>query len=147
MMVTGDAAADDMSLQITRTCDPPGLTIAGEIDESNYADLLTVLAVLVRATDWPGQELHVNLAAVRSCDLAGLRAILLAAIGEGDGGSQGSRAGRGGVVLHDVPPELTAVLHVLGWDDTPVVAISERADDSQRPERSTLTGTGGPVIG
>lgn len=130
MMVTGDAAADDMSLQITRNCDPPGLTIAGEIDESNYADLLTVLAVLVRATDWPGQELHVNLAAVRYCDLAGLRAILLAAIGECDGDSQASRERCRRVVLHDVPPDLTAVLRVLGWDDTPLVAISERADDS-----------------
>ena len=71
-MVTGHAVYDDGVLRISRTADPPGLAIAGEIDESTYPALLGALREL---PDTP-PEVHLDLADVSYCDLAGLRAIV-----------------------------------------------------------------------
>lgn len=86
---------------------PPGLAIAGEIDEDTYPALVEKLAELARGRD----EVHVDLTAVQYCDLAGLRAIVRAAT-----------TGRT-VVLHGLPAHLQTVLGVLGWDCTPGLVI------------------------
>jgi hypothetical protein len=140
-------AYDDGILRISRTGSPPVVAIAGEIDESTYSGLVSTLEELVNG---PG-EAHVNLAGIRYCDLAGLRAIIgLAGPGSGgpgsggpdsagpDGGGPGSAGpdsggpGSGGqdrsvtrLVLHEVPRHLKTVLEIVGWDTTPGLAIAE----------------------
>jgi hypothetical protein len=131
--MTGDCALyDDGILRVTTTDDPPGLAIAGEIDESTYPGLVSVLDKL---TDGPA-EIHVSLAEVSYCDLAGLRAIvrITGADGSGPGGgAEGS--GNGGsrrVVLHGVSGPLQTVLQIVGWDSIPGLAV-DQPDSSIRP--------------
>jgi anti-anti-sigma factor len=110
-MVTAHDVYDDGVLQITATSNPPGLAIAGEIDEDTYPALVTKLEELASAS-----EIHLNLAGVRYCDLAGLRAMIrLAGAGRRGDGRQ--------VVLHEVPPRLQTVLGILGWDTVPGLVI------------------------
>jgi ABC-type transporter Mla MlaB component len=83
--------------------------LAGEIDEDTYPALIGALEELAGQVP----EVHLDLAGVLYCDLAGLRAITRLA--------EGSRARR--VVLHGIPPQLHAVLSIVGWDSTPGLVI------------------------
>ena len=113
-MAIGHSVSDDGVLRITCTADPPGLAIAGEIDESTYPALLAALQEL---PDTP-PEVHLDLADVSYCDLAGLRAIVRLASPAGAG------PGRP-VVLHKVPEQLRAVLEIIGWDAVPGLTVAE----------------------
>lgn len=112
-VVTAYGVYDDGVLRITATTKPPGLAIAGEIDEDTYPALTAKLEELAGAG-----EIHLNLADVQYCDLAGLRAMIRLA---GAGRSSDSRQ----VVLHDVPPRLKTVLGILGWDSAPGLVIDQ----------------------
>ena len=104
---------DNGVLRITRTVNPPGLAIAGEIDESTYAALV---GALDDAT--AGQpEVHIDLAEVVYCDLAGLRVLVGLTAGNGAGDVRRVR-------LRHVPPQLRAVLEIIGWDTIPGLAVS-----------------------
>jgi anti-anti-sigma regulatory factor len=107
--VTAHSVYDDGVLQMTPVGSPPGLAIAGEIDEDTYPALLGKLEKLAGTA-----EIHLNLAGVTYCDLAGLRAIIRLA------GGPGSR-----LVLHDLPPHLRTVLGIVGWDATPGLVIDQ----------------------
>lgn len=127
MTVSGYPAAGESALRITRTTDPPGLAISGDIDEASYDALVSALA---ETADWPDDEVHVDMAAVTYCDLAGLRAIIAVTTGgSAPGDSCQDRplpgSGRRRVVLHAVPSELKAVLRILGWDAVPGLVIGE----------------------
>jgi hypothetical protein len=94
--------------------------IAGEIDQARYLGLVSTLEDLVD----PEGDVHVNLAELAYCDLAGLRAILrLARTGPGRPGSQRQ------VPLPWMlfPPHLATVLRILGWDSTPGLIMNEAA--------------------
>jgi len=107
------AMHDDGVLRVTPLSSPPGLEIAGEIDESTYPALLETLAQVTGRA-----EVHLNLAGVMYCDLAGLLAIIgLAEAGPGRRGRQ--------VVLHDIPARLRTVLDIVGWDGTPGLVIDQ----------------------
>jgi ABC-type transporter Mla MlaB component len=93
---------DDGVLRMTSIKTPPGLAIAGEIDEDTYPALVSKLEELAGF-----REVHINLAGVTYCDLAGLRAVIRLA-------SADRR-----LVLHDLPPRLLTVLGIVGWDSTP----------------------------
>ena len=111
--VTAHGVYDDGVLRITPTRNPPGLAIAGEIDEDTYPALVAKLEQL------PGAgEIHLNLADVQYCDLAGLRAMIRLAGAARRGDSRQ-------VVLHEVPPRLQTVLGILGWDSTPGLVIDQ----------------------
>jgi ABC-type transporter Mla MlaB component len=113
-MVTDHPVYDDGVLRISRTVDPPGLAMAGEIDESTY---LPLLAALRELPDSP-PEVHLDLADVSYCDLAGLRAIVrLASPGGGNPGRP--------VMLHKVPEQLRAVLEIIGWAAIPGLTVAE----------------------
>jgi ABC-type transporter Mla MlaB component len=112
-MVTAHGVYDDGVLRITATSNPPGLAIAGEIDEDTYPALVAKLEEFAG-----GDEIHLNLAGVEYCDLAGLRAIIRLA---GVGHVRDSRR----VVLHEIPPQLRTVLSILGWDSTPGLLIED----------------------
>jgi anti-anti-sigma factor len=116
MTILGHAVYDDGILRITAMRSPPGLAIAGEIDESTYVALVGKLAEFADEA----AEFHVNLAGVEYCDLAGLRAIVrLASV------SHGGETRR--VVLHEVPPQLQKVLRIVGWDAMPGLEIDQGA--------------------
>ena len=118
--MTSDCAVyDDGVLRITNTEDPPGLAIAGEIDESTYDGLIGALG---RFAHGPG-EVHVSMGAVSYCDLAGLRAIVR--VTGADGGARGNGGDARRVVLHEVPAQLATVLRIVGWDAIPGLAVDQ----------------------
>jgi ABC-type transporter Mla MlaB component len=104
---------DDGVLRLARTDHPPGLVIAGEVDEAGYPALVAALAAVGDLA-----EIHVDMTQLSYCDLAGLRAIVLLA----DTGPGGPRP----VVLHQIPPRLLTVLRIVGWDVTPGLTIVKR---------------------
>lgn len=98
---------DDGTLQISwRSGEPPTMVLAGEVDESSYPGLVAALTGAAARYD----EIHLDLAGLGYCDLAGLRAIVRLASPDrpGDAVKQ--------VVLHQVPESLRTVLHIVGWD-------------------------------
>ena len=111
----GPAVYDDGVLRMTATGRPPLVAIIGEIDEDTYPALVAMLTELARLT-----EIHLNLAGVQYCDLAGLRAIVQMAGASGGGSTRR-------VVLHGVPPRIRNVLGIVGWDATPGLVIDDRA--------------------
>ena len=113
-MVTLGSVYDDGVLRMTSTGSPPVLVIEGEIDEDTYPALVRKLGELTGPA-----EIHLNLAGVQYCDLAGLRAMILLT-----GAGHGRRVRR--VILHEVPPHLRAVLNIVGWDATPGLVIDDR---------------------
>jgi anti-anti-sigma regulatory factor len=109
---------------------PPVVLIAGELDSSRCSGLVSVLEGL---PDDEG-DVHVNLAELVFCDLAGLRAILrLTRTGRADEDHAGRR-----LVLHDVPPYLRRVLEILRWDSTPGLIMDEPAQPTVSPPGNGL---------
>jgi anti-anti-sigma regulatory factor len=93
--------------------------IAGEIDEASYPGLVSTLDDLVDR----GGDVHVNLAELTYCDLAGLRAILqLSGTGQGGEGHSGRC-----LFLDNVPRHLAMILQILRWDSTPGLIMNEPA--------------------
>jgi ABC-type transporter Mla MlaB component len=109
----GQVIYDDGVLRLARTDHPPGLVIAGEVDEAGYPALVAALRAVRELA-----KVHVDMTQVSYCDLAGLRAIVLLA----DSGPGGRRQ----VVLDQIPPQLLAVLRIVGWDVTPGLTIVKR---------------------
>jgi anti-anti-sigma factor len=106
----GPPLYDDGALRITQIPGPgSGYALAGEIDEAAFPALARKLDEIAADLD----EVHLNLAALDYTDLAGLRVI----VGLAD-------AGRRGVVLHQVPPHLRAILNIVGWDTAPGIEIA-----------------------
>jgi ABC-type transporter Mla MlaB component len=108
------AVYDDGILRMTAIASPPGLAIAGDVDEDTYPALVEKLEEFAGPA-----EIHLYLADVEYCDLAGLRAMIRLARDR-----PGSPIRR--VVLHNVPPRLQAVLGIVGWDSTPGLVIDQR---------------------
>jgi ABC-type transporter Mla MlaB component len=118
-MGSSPAAYDDGVLRITHTEAPPGLALFGEIDESTYPALVSSLDALTHGQP----EVHLDLAGVAYCDLAGLRAIVRLA-----GPGQPDRR----VILHRVPGQLRAVLEIIGWDSVPGLSLEEQSGAAGR---------------
>jgi anti-anti-sigma factor len=96
---------DDGTLRITwRSGEPPIMVLAGEVDEASYPGLVAALTGAAARYD----EIHLDLAGLGYCDLAGLRAIVRLASPDGGAVKQ--------VVLHRVPDSVRTVLHIVGWD-------------------------------
>jgi len=124
-MTSCHGAYYDGVLRIICTADPEVVLIAGEIDAARYLGLVSTLEDLV---DSEG-DVHVNLAELEYCDLAGLRAILrLAGTGREDPDHN-----RRSLFLDDVPAHLATVLRILGWDRTPGLTMNEPAWPPARP--------------
>ena len=109
---------------------PPVVLIAGEMDASRCCGLVSSLEGLA---DHEG-GVHVNLAELAFCDLAGLRAILRLARTGRAGEDHGGRR----LILHDVPPYLRRMLEILGWDCTPGLIMNEPAQQTASPPGNGL---------
>ena len=116
----GDTGSDDGGLRIARTGSPAGLMLTGDIDEFTYPRLTTALAGLA---DRDG-DIHLDLAAVQYCDLAGLRALIRLSAGHGDRPDHEGRR----VIFHSLPAHLKTVLHILGWDSMPGLILAGAQD-------------------
>jgi anti-anti-sigma factor len=109
---------DDGVAQITSSGDPPLLALAGEIDEAVSPGVAGALEQA--AAGHP--EIHVTMAGLSYCDLAGLHTIVrLTQDRTGEAGT-GCRQ----VVLYDVPPQVRAVLRIVGWDSVPGLSFGGR---------------------
>lgn len=97
------------------TSPPPTLHLAGDIDEGTFPDLTRILA---RAAAAGAPRIHVDLADVQYCDVAGLRAIISLVSGQGEG-----QAAVGEIVFTQLPGPLARVLSILGWDAAPGVIL------------------------
>jgi ABC-type transporter Mla MlaB component len=99
---------DDGTLRITWCSgEPPIMVLAGEVDEASYPGLVAALTGAAAHYD----EIHLDLAGLGYCDLAGLRAIMRLAGPDAAGGGAVKQ-----VVLHRVPDSVRTVLHIVGWD-------------------------------
>lgn len=145
-MTRGRPVYDDGVLRITSTSHPPGLALAGEIDESTYPGLVQALQASINGR----AEIHLSLGGVSYCDLAGLRAIVrVTGAGEGapDGADGDSLGDRRRVVLHEVPVPLMTVLQIVGWDSTPGLALDPPASGpSPGPDRMPEGGRQGSAV-
>jgi ABC-type transporter Mla MlaB component len=104
------AAADDSPA--------PLFVVSGEIDESTDRDLIRGLRAAM--SGYP--EVHLDLAQVTFCDIAGLRGLVSLA----DPGTSGSAGGRR-LVLHNLPATLRTLMAILGWDQAPEISIDPPA--------------------
>jgi ABC-type transporter Mla MlaB component len=104
---------------------PQVVLIAGEIDQARCLGLVSTLEDLVD----PEGDVHVNLAELAYCDVAGLRAILRLA---GTGREDQPHIGRS-LFLDDVPPHLATLLRILGWDSAPGLNMTEAAQPAAGP--------------
>jgi anti-anti-sigma regulatory factor len=130
----------DGVLRIICAGSPQVVLIAGEIDQARYQGLVSTLEDLVD----PEGDVHVNLAELAYCDLAGLRAIIgLAGTSQEDQDHNGRS-----LFLDDVSPHLAAVLRILGWDSTPGLIINAPAQLAARPSGMVPAGlvTDGPAM-
>jgi ABC-type transporter Mla MlaB component len=97
------------------TSPPPTLRLAGDIDEWTFPDLTEILA---RTAAAGVPRIHVDLADVGYCDVAGLRAMISLASGGGD-----HRAAVDEIVFAHLPGPLQRGLRILGWDAAPGVIL------------------------
>jgi anti-sigma B factor antagonist len=113
--VRGPEPAGSSQLHAVFTSPPPTLHLAGDIDESSFPDLTEILAHTAAAG---ASRIHLDLADVEYCDVAGLRAIISLASGRGE-----DRAPVDEIVFTHLPGPLQRVLRILGWDAAPGVRL------------------------
>ena len=111
-----DAAGQGMSpLSVSRNW--LGLAVTGEIDESSVRFFAEALNALAEGLS----PVHIDLAGVPFCDIAGLRVMVRLTWADAPADEhKGARR----VVLHTAAPQLRAVLGVLGWDRTPGLGLA-----------------------
>jgi anti-anti-sigma regulatory factor len=117
---------DDGMLRITRAASSSPLMLAGDIDEPSIPFLTAALA---GTADGSG-EVHVDLAGVDYCGLAGLRVLI------GLGGGQDHLPRR--LVLHHLPAHLHEVLRIMGWDTSPGLAIASTSASPAAADEPSL---------
>ncbi|MFI0447191.1 MEDS domain-containing protein [Actinomadura sp. 6N118] len=106
--------ADDV-LTITPLYAPPGLRLAGAIDEST----LSALRRALREVGGRGSHLCLDLSALEFCDMEGLRVLT--------GASQSGTGMERQVVLRGVPGYLGLMMRISGWEGMPGVFVEDAA--------------------
>lgn len=100
----------DKHLVVTRTGDPVGLRFAGEIDITNSDAVAQSVRLALADTGDP----HLDLSRLSFCDISGIRALVEMAMG-----LEGERK----MLLHGLPEQLQAVMHVTGWSGLPSLVL------------------------
>lgn len=111
--VTVNDHFDDGTLRITPTFTPPGLALAGAIDESTFPAVVDALRLIGEQTG----HICLDLADLEFCDMAGLRALV--------GASQSSKGMDRLVILREMPDYLGLMMRIAGWDSLPGVLVEE----------------------
>ena len=102
----------DKQLVIRRTFAPEGLSVSGSIDVFNVDAFAETLAGCL-----PGEgDLKVDLHYLEFCDVSGIRALVSAARGTGEGRR---------MVLEGLPSQLRNVMALVGWSDLPGLAVMD----------------------
>jgi anti-anti-sigma factor len=118
--VTADLVWRDELLSITRTFAPPGLALAGEVDDTNVTALARALqgeTSRARARSAGGPRTRLDLRDLAFIDVGALRLLVFTAL---------SLHGFGGIlVLHGVSPHIRRLMRVTGWDRIPGLLIDE----------------------
>jgi len=86
------------------------------VDEASYPGLVAALTGAAAHYD----EIHLDLAGLGYCDLAGLRAMVRLASPDAAGGGVVKQ-----VVLHRVPDSVRTVLHIVGWDAAARLTVAD----------------------
>ncbi len=100
---------------------PPRLVLAGNIDLASHAVLIAALA---KAADGAGQ-VHIDMAGVSFCDVAGLRILLH--------GGDGQQPDPARTTLHNLSPHLKKLLHLLDQDAAPDLVMTQPAGPTPAP--------------
>jgi anti-anti-sigma factor len=112
--VGADAVWRDELLAITRTFAPPGLALAGEVDETNVTAVARALhaeTARARARTAGGARIRLDLHELHFIDVGALRLLVFTALG--------LYASDGTLVLTGVAPHVQRVMRVAGWDRVP----------------------------
>jgi anti-anti-sigma factor len=100
----------DTHLVVTRTANPEGFRFAGEIDVANSGAVMDSVRMAIPDTGDP----HIDLSRLSFCDISGIRALVDAAAGLGDGRR---------LLLHGLPEQLQTVMRVTGWSGLPSLTL------------------------
>ncbi|MET8957647.1 STAS domain-containing protein [Streptomyces sp. NPDC004129] len=100
------AQSDDRILRITRTVDPPGLRLDGELDATRHSDVSDALSSLVDE----GSEVRLDLTRLSFIDLGALS--LLTSFVE-------RRGGRIRLIMDNLAPQLEKLIETVGWERLP----------------------------
>ncbi|MES5820208.1 MEDS domain-containing protein [Streptomyces sp. RG80] len=108
--VGADEVWRDDLLSITRTFAPPGLALAGEVDDSNVTAVARALRA-ERARPASGARIRLDLRELHFVDVGALRLLVFSALALSAVG--------GTLVLSGVAPHIRRVMRVAGWDRVP----------------------------
>ncbi|AVH60695.1 MULTISPECIES: STAS domain-containing protein [Streptomyces] len=103
------APSEARILWITRTDDPPGLRLEGELDATRHADVSEALSSLVAE----GSEVRLDLAGLSFIDLGALS--MLTSFVE-------SRGGGFRLILDNLSSEVGHLIETVGWERLPGLA-------------------------
>lgn len=117
--VGADLVWRDDLLSITRTFAPPGLALAGEIDDSNVTAVARALHA-ERARPASGVRTRLDLSELHFIDVGALRLLVFSALALSVAG--------GTLVLSGVAPHLQRVMRVTGWDRVPGLRFESNGD-------------------
>lgn len=128
----GRVGADDVwrdgILAITRTFAPPGLALAGEVDDTNVTAVARALhteTARARARAADGARIHLDLHELRFIDVGALRLLVFTALG--------LYAAGGTLELAGVAPHVQRVMRVTGWDRVPGLRIEPEGQEGEGP--------------
>ncbi|WP_367325218.1 MEDS domain-containing protein [Streptomyces sp. HUAS ZL42] len=122
--VGADHVWRDELLTVTRTFAPPGLALAGEIDDSNVTAVARALhaeTARARARAASGARIRLDLRDLHFVDVGALRLLVFTALGLDAAG--------GTLELAGVAPHVQRVMRVAGWDRVPGLHIELRGDE------------------
>jgi anti-anti-sigma regulatory factor len=110
VLVAADPDFDDGVLTITRTFDPRGLRLKGELDGARH----TVFAEALQSVTAHGGDVHLDVRDLRFIDLGALSMMAGAAM---------QMAAYGNLILDDPSPDLTEVVRLVGGPMAPWLKI------------------------
>lgn len=106
VLVKANPAFDDGILRITRTFEPHGLRLEGELDGARHA----VFAESLCSVTATGRQVHLDFTRLRFIDLGALNLIAGHAMRLPSGSL---------LVLENVPPDVANVIEMVGWNRFP----------------------------